>query len=175
MQIRQPASQPDVGWTKHVISLDVFSTFSRMPRTECYFSEPFSIIVGAHKLPRKFRNCDRGDHFLQKHRFHFTFFFDFFEEVSSGIQVFERNFTFSRARADALARKLGRRRVGRRVVANAPEETRWSRRGGAQTRGWGRVVADALARRTRWLQTRWQRRVVAQTRWRRRVGGDALE
>ena len=46
MQIRQPASQPDVGWTKHVISFDVFLTFSRMPRTECYFSEPFSIIVG---------------------------------------------------------------------------------------------------------------------------------
>ena len=74
-----------------------------------------------------------------------------------------------------MAQKLGRRRVGRRVVANAPEETRWSRRVGAQTRAWGRVVADALARRTtRWLQTRWQRRVVAQTRWRRRVGGDAL-
>ena len=74
MQIRPPASQPGVWRTKHVISLDVFSTFFTTPRTECYFSERFSIFAGTTNVPRKFRNCDRGDHFLQKWWFRLMFF-----------------------------------------------------------------------------------------------------
>ena len=38
-------------------------------------------------------------------------FFRLFSDVASGIQVLGRNFTFSRAKADALAQKLERRRA----------------------------------------------------------------
>ena len=149
MQIRQPASQPDVGWTKHVISLDVFLTFSRMPRTECYFSEPFSIFVGVHKLPRKFRKCDRGDHFLQKHRFRLTFFRLFWDSH-------ERNASF-RKKFHILTGQS--RRVGAETWEKARRATRGSQRAGG----------DALE------QARWGSDACVGTRCGRRVGAaDAL-
>ena len=94
-------------------------------------------------------------------------FFEFCEEVSSGIKVFERTSIFWQARGDASAQTRRCRRVG-------PDAS-------AQTRPSGRVGVDASARTCRSrrvgadasVQTRRRVDASARTRRHRRVSADA--
>ena len=131
-----------------MILLDVVLDFLRMSRTECYFSDQFSIIAGTENLPRKFRNCYRGDHLFTKVVISLDVFFNFYQTLRVESK-FWREISHS----------------------HWPKQTRWRRSLSvvAQTRWWRRVGGDALWFRRVGVDT------LVETRWRRRVEADVRE